>query len=266
MAPEMADELRAPQQAVVGTKTRSAGRAPCHHDVHRGMHTEDAPSSRPGTQSSLAGGFSWMSSSPGRHCEINESFRESRRREARQAREARPPHHPGARRGRLRTQSPPARQVGARGADGVLEGPGDPGRGGRRPPDGGPRPRGGQDGRADASGRRPAPGAPRTPCAGLGRPGPRRDAVDEPEPRRRSPTPASARSGRSRARRRPVVVREKTHPAADDARPGALRDGAGRPRLLPFVDNEGQHPAWSTAGTAMTTGSSRSTSADSGSI
>ena len=78
------------------------------------------------------------------------------------------------------------------------------------------------------------------------------------------------RRGRHRApgrpdhgdRRRPAGgPREDPRRRPDDPRPGALRDGAGRPRLLP-VRRQGERAAlrWSTADAATTTASSRSTS------
>ena len=186
-------KLRTPQQAIVGSKTRSAGRTP---SSTRASDPSGCPQAH-GLRPNQAREVHMDVVVTGRHCELSDRFRESRRREAGPAREARPPDHAGPGRGRERAQPAPARPRRAGRADRVLQGPGDPGRGRRRGQDGRPRPRPRQDGRPDAPGRRPAARPPRPARPGLGRRGARRRPLEGGEPsddERRRPSARSARS------------------------------------------------------------------------
>ena len=182
----VAEKLRTPQQAIVGSKTRSAGRTPSSQPSHGPSRTRSAAlrgaSGDRGNQLCI-GRFTWKLWSPvdtascriGSASHVEEKLARLEKHDHRIMRvqvevecERNPRQHDRRR---------------AAGAHGVLQGPGDPRRGGRRGQDGRARPRPGQDGRADAPGGRPPPHPPRPPRPGLGRRGPRRRAR-RPCPRR----------------------------------------------------------------------------------
>ena len=172
------------------------------------------------------------------------------RRQARQAREARPPHHarPGGGRERTNPRQPdravrveltayskgPVIRAEAAAVDkmGALDWPG-------------------QDGRPDAPRQRPSRQDPPQPHGD-------RRAPDVTEPEgvdlEAVDTERQLGSGPVDRRRPDGGPREDPRRAPDDPRPGALQDGAGRPRLLP-VRRGGDRPArrWSTAGAGTTT-------------
>ena len=180
----------------------------------------------------------------GRHCELSDRFRSHVDGEARPAREARPPHHAGPGRGRVRAQPAPGRPRRAARADGVLQGAGDPGRGRGRGQDGRPRPGPRQDGRPDAPRRRPPARPPRPAHARLAsaRPSPtrRRETVppdDDGEVTERQVGPITVTGDG------PLVVREKTHPASPMTLDQALYEMelVGHDFYL-FVDKESERP------------------------
>ena len=169
----------------------------------------------------------------GRHCRAVGTLPRPCRRQARQAREARPPDHARPGGGRERTQPPPVRPGRARRADGVLQGPGRSGPR-RRPttrwaPSTSPSTRW-----------RPRCGAPTTvvhePTATAPATGRARRPLAEPEGTGDDDASTERQVGPITVTGDgPPVVREKTHSCAtDDPRPGSLRDGAGRARLLPL--------------------------------
>ena len=127
----------------------------------------------------------------GRHCELSERFRDH---VADKLGRLEKHDHRIMRvqvRGRERAQPPPGRPCRPRRADGVLQGPGDPGRGRGRRQDGCPRPRGRQDGRPDATRRTtarrgPTPQPPVPPAS-----------LPTPRPSRRPPMTRSSPSARS---------------------------------------------------------------------
>ena len=186
--PVVAEKLRKPQQATVGTKTRSAGRTPP-------MPPRRASSKR--MRAKRITGGSHGSCGHGSALRALRAVSQSRQGEALSAREARPPHHAGPGRGREGTQPATARPSREGGAHRLLQGPGDPRRGRGRGQDGGARPRPRQDGGPDAARRRPPSRAPRPAHPGVRRA--RRSPMPAPDPAagRRGRRPSTARSGRS---------------------------------------------------------------------
>ena len=135
-----------------------------------------------------------------------------------------------------------------RGAHRLLQGPGDPGRGRRRRQDGRARPRRRQDGRPDAPGRRPPARPPRPRHQGRDRRRARRARRADGPPTRPSPTPTTEVAERqvgpiTVTGEGPLVVREKTHPAARMTLDQALYEMelVGHDFYL-FVDKESEQP------------------------
>ena len=214
----VARKLREPQQATVGTKTRSAGRAPSSRDVERS--TRASGMGRDRRSSSELKEVQMDVVVTGTALRGLGQVPKPRQRQAREAREARSSDHPRAGRGRQGSKPPPVRPRRPRRAHRLLQGPGDPGRGRRRRQDGRARPRRRQDGRPDAPRRRPPPRPPR----------PGHQGRDRRRARRARRAERGRRAGRRRGRRHrgadpqvgpitvtgegPLVVREKTHAAA----------------------------------------------------
>ena len=224
--PVVAEKLREPQQAIVGTKTRSAGRTP---------PMPQCRASRKRMRAKRITGGSHGSCGHGSALRAVGAVSQPRHREALPAREARPPDHPGPGRGRERTQPATARPRREGGADRLLQGPGDPGRGRRRGQDGRARPR--------RSTRWPPRCAAPPTAAACTTAGTRPVSVGQAladdaarrrqRGRRRDDDRAPGRTDHGHRRRAARGPREVPPGEPDDARPGALRDGAGRPRLLP---------------------------------
>ena len=226
----------------MGSKTRSAGRAPC-----RTTHGGRSDASRPALESQRCHGrFSMDVVVTGRHCELSDRFREHVEEKLRGWRSTTTGSSGSRSRSTDETQPAPARPGRPRRAHRVLQGPGDPGRGRRRGQDGRARPRPGQDGGADAPRRRPAPGPPRP-----ARPG--RSARRWPDAgqrtgrrrRRRPTTRSSARSARSRS---PATGRSWSARRPTRRRPMTLDQALYEMELVGhdfflFVDKESERPS-----------------------
>ena len=231
----VAEKLREPQQAIVGSKTRSAGRTPLcpaaagltiERRAHREVHMEVVVT--------------------GRHCELSDRFRSHvdeklARLEKHDHRiirvqvevenERNPRQHDRAVRVELTAFSKgPVIRAEAAAEDKMAA------------LDLAAR----QDGRADAPRRRPAPGPPRPARAGLGGPGARRDGDQSPDAVAEDDEvgPASARSARSRS---PVTARSWCARRPTAAHPMTLDQALYEMELVGhdfylFVDKESERP------------------------